>query len=96
MSDAEVRAFAARHGIRYPRLPNRLEVGEFGVITRELVPGEDPIPAANPWWPRSQPVPVPRSPVVPVERKPDDPPLDPHAFAPGDWTDEDGRLPAAA
>lgn len=98
MTAEEVRAFAARHGVRYPFAPDREKPGELGVVVRPLEPGEDEATLSL------AALEAMACPVVADARRAfaearegvaEAPPPDPHARAPGDFSAEDCELAAA-
>lgn len=95
MTAAEVRAFAARHGIRYPSLPDREQPGELPPVVRPLAPGGDVSPADLEAMACPVVADARRAFAEAREGAEPAPPADPHAVAPGDFVLEDAELAAA-
>lgn len=98
MTAAEVRAFAARHGVRYPFAVDREKPGELGVVVRPLEIGGDTAPldlAALEALACPVVADARRSFAEAREGAEQAPPPDPHARAPGDFSAEDCELAAA-
>jgi hypothetical protein len=92
MTHAEVRAFAARHGFRYPPPPKRDEPSKFGIVVAPIRPWMDP-PVLDP---KAPPAPIVGDARRGATSSDGSAPPDPHAPAPGDFAPEDGAELALA